>query len=242
VGGDAPEVELAAGARQARRRPCRGRAIATIPDTHNGFPADLAAEPASLEALVDLRPLGQLHQSFIIAAGRDGLWIIDQHVAHERILFEKILRDRAARRAETQRLLLPVVVELTAAQQIEYARIAGELEASGLETEPFGRLTVAVKTAPAGLAANDVENLLFEILDVAESELRRASLDETRRNIAASIACRAAIKVNMPLTAEKMEWLLVELARTECPMTCPHGRPIALRYSTRDILRGFHRI
>ncbi len=245
LAGDVPEVVLAAGRTPGAPPQTPGDAAAPlprIPDTHNGFPADLAAEPASLEALASLRPLGQLHQSFIIAAGRDGLWIVDQHVAHERILFEKILRDMAARRAATQRLLLPVVVELTAAQQIEYARIAAELEASGLETEPFGRLTVAVKTAPAGLAANDVEKLLFEILEVAESELRRASPDEMRRNIAASIACRAAIKVNMPLTTEKMEWLLVELARTECPMTCPHGRPIALRYSTRDILRGFHRI
>jgi DNA mismatch repair protein MutL len=191
---------------------------------------------------VGLRPLGQIQQSFIVAAGQDGLWIIDQHVAHERILFEKILRETAARRVETQRLLLPVVVELTAAQQIEYSRLAAEMEASGLETEPFGRLTVAVKTPPAGVAAGGIEKLQFEILDVADSELRRVSLDELRRNIAASIACRAAIKVNTPLTAAKMEWLLAELARTDCPMTCPHGRPIALRYSTRDILRGFHRI
>jgi DNA mismatch repair protein MutL len=217
-------------------------AAVRIPETHQGFPMELGTEPASLEALADLRPLGQIHESFIIAAGRDGLWIIDQHVAHERVLFEKVLKDATGRRVESQRLLLPVVVELTAAQQIEYARIAGELEAAGLETEPFGRLTVAVKSAPAGIAAGDIEKLLSEILDVSESELRRVSLDELRRGIAASIACRAAIKVNTPLTLAKMEWLLGELARTDCPMTCPHGRPIALRYSTRDILRGFHRI
>ncbi len=217
-------------------------AVRRIPETHQGFPGELEPESASLEALAGLRPLGQIHESFIVAAGRDGLWIIDQHVAHERVLFEKVLKQAAARRVESQRLLLPVVVELTVAQQAEYARIAGELEAAGIETEPFGRLTVAVKTVPAGVATGDVEKLLFEILEVADSELRSASVGGLRREIAASVACRAAIKVNTPLTPAKMEWLLTELARTECPMTCPHGRPIALRYATREILRGFHRI
>ena len=214
-----------------------------VPDTHGSFPLEGGLEAAaSLDALADLRPLGQLHESFIIAAGRDGLWIIDQHVAHERILFEKLAKQLAAGRVEMQRLLLPVVLELTAAQQIEYARIAEELHTAGFETEPFGQRTVAVKAAPAGVGAGEIEKLLLEILETAESELRGLSMDDLRRAMAASIACRAAIKVNTRLDQSKMEWLLAALAATDCPMTCPHGRPIALRYSTRDILRGFHRI
>jgi DNA mismatch repair protein MutL len=201
-----------------------------------------AEPPQSLASLSDLRPLGQIHDSFIIAAGRDGLWIIDQHVAHERILFEKVLRQQAQGRAERQQLLMPIVLELTAGQQIEYAKIAGELERAGFDSEPFGQRTIAVKAAPAGVGPGDIEKLMFEILEIAESELRKTSLDDLRRAMAASIACRAAIKINMRLDHAKMEWLLAQLAATECPMSCPHGRPIALRYSTRDILKSFHRI
>jgi DNA mismatch repair protein MutL len=137
---------------------------------------------------------------------------------------------------------MPLVLQLTPAQQADYDRIAEELEAIGFETEPFGQRTIAVKAAPAGIAAPDIERVIFEILEIAERELRRVSLDDLRRGIAASIACRAAIKVNMRLDQGKMEWLLKSLAATDCPMSCPHGRPIALRYSLRDILKGFHRM
>src|SRR5579871_1796734 len=214
-----------------------------VPDTHGPlFPNASLPEPESLDALRDLRSLGQIHDSFIIAAGRDGLWIIDQHVAHERILFEQVLAARAKGGVETQRLLIPAVIRLTAAQQIEYARIAEELEALGFETEPFGNRTIAVKSAPAGLGAGDIEKVIFEILEISERELRKTSLEDLRRGMAASIACRAAIKINMRLEPAKIDWLLRALAATSCPMSCPHGRPIALRYSTRDILKSFHRI
>jgi DNA mismatch repair protein MutL len=214
-----------------------------VPDTHGSIlPAGTMLEAPTLEVLRDLRPLGQIHESFIVAAGRDGLWIIDQHVAHERILFEQVLRQRSAGGVEMQQLLMPIVLELNAAQQIEYDRIAAEMNGLGFETEPFGIRTIAIKAAPAGIATADIERVLFEVLEIAESELRRASLDELRRGIAASIACRAAIKINMRLDQRKMEWLLAALAQTEYPMSCPHGRPIALRYSTREILRSFHRI
>ena len=215
----------------------------SVPDTHGPlFEGAALPEPESLDALRDLRPLGQIHDSFIVAAGRDGLWIIDQHVAHERILFEQVLAQRAAGSVESQRLLMPIVIQLTAAQQIEFARIAGELEGLGFEAEPFGNRTLAVKAAPAGVGPSDIEKALFEILEISERELRHASLDDQRRAMAASIACRAAIKINMRLGPAKIDWLLRQLAATSCPMSCPHGRPIALRYATRDILRSFHRI
>ncbi len=213
------------------------------PDTHGPLPeVGTEPQPQSLSAVGDLRPLGQIHDSFIIASGRDGLWIIDQHVAHERILFEQVLRQQAAGRVEMQHLLMPIVLELTPAQQIEYAQIADDLNSMGFETEPFGNRTIAVKGAPAGVGAGDVEKLIFEILEIREGEMRSVSLDDLRRGMAATIACRAAIKVNMRLDQAKMEWLLKELAKTDCPMSCPHGRPIALRYSTREILKSFHRI
>jgi DNA mismatch repair protein MutL len=214
-----------------------------VPDTHAGFPANAFEEAGqSLEALGDLRPLGQIHDSFIIAAGRDGLWIIDQHVAHERILFEKVLRQRAAGRVEMQQLLLPILIELTAFQQLQYARIAEELNGTGFETEPFGNRTIAVKAAPAAIGPAEIEKVIFEILEIGDGELRSLSLDDLRRGIAASIACRAAIKINTRLDQTKMDWLLTALAQTDYPMSCPHGRPIALRYATKDILKGFHRI
>ncbi len=213
---------------------------AEVPDTHGPLPSIDALD--SLAVLKDLRPLGQIHESFIVAAGRDGLWIIDQHVAHERILFEQVLRQQAEGRVERQHLLMPIVLNLTPAQQIEYARIAGELEHAGFDSEPFGARVIAIKAAPAGVGPGDVEKLVFEILELAEGEMPKVSVGDLRRAMAASIACRAAIKINMRLDHTKMEWLLTQLAATQCPMSCPHGRPIALRYSTRDILKSFHRI
>ncbi len=212
-----------------------------VPASHGAFGLD-ASSSHSLSNLKDLRPLGQIHESFIIAAGRDGLWIIDQHVAHERILFEKVLKQRASGHAEVQRLLMPLVLRLSPSQQLEYARIADELHAAGFETEPFGHGTIAVNGAPAAIAASDLEQAIYEILEVAEQELRKASLDDVRRGIAASLACRAAIKINTRLDHSKMEWLLRELGNTDYPMACPHGRPIAMQYSTREILKAFHRI
>jgi DNA mismatch repair protein MutL len=143
---------------------------------------------------------------------------------------------------EVQQLLMPIVLQLSASQQFEYSRIADELNSTGFETEPFGQRTIAVKAAPAGLHSGDIEKVLFEILEIAEKELRSATLDEVRRDLAATVACRAAIKVNTSLEPTKVEWLLRSLGKCEYPMTCPHGRPIALRYSTKDILRSFHRI
>lgn len=214
-----------------------------IPDTHTGFPASATLDmPPTMAELPELRLLGQIHDSFILAAGRDGLWIIDQHVAHERILFEKVLRAQARGGVEQQRLLMPIVLSLTPAQQVEYERIAGDLAAAGFETEPFGRGTIAIKAAPADVPAAALERVVAEIIEMAESELRSVSVEDLRRGIAASIACRAAIKINTPLDSAKMEWLLRELAVTDYPMACPHGRPVVLRYALRDILRGFHRI
>src|SRR6478735_263161 len=195
-------------------------------------------------ALASLKPVGQVRDSFILAVNADALWIIEQHVAHERVLFEKILRERAQNDAtqDGQRLLMPLLVELTPGQQAVFTEISEELRRNGFEVELFGTRTVAIKTAPGGVRPADVEKLLVELLDQFQKEEQALNLERIRAKIAASIACHAAIKINMPLEQNKMEWLLRELAKTECPMSCPHGRPVVLRYSVKEIQKAFKRI
>jgi DNA mismatch repair protein MutL len=193
-------------------------------------------------SLGSLKPLGQIRDSFILAVNHEGLWIIDQHVAHERVLFEKVLKQRAAQKVESQRLLMPLVIELTPAQQAVFSEISEELARNGFDAEPFGSRSVAIKLAPAGLEASAIEHMLHELLDQLSLEEQRVNMESVRASIAASIACHAAIKVNMPLQQNKMEWLLTELAKADCPMTCPHGRPVVLRYSLKDIQKAFKRI
>jgi DNA mismatch repair protein MutL len=195
-----------------------------------------------LSMLGTLKPLGQIRDSFILAINPQGLWIIDQHVAHERVLFEKILAERGRRQVEAQRLLMPIIVELRPAQQAIFMEIAEELRRNGFEAEPFGIRTIAIQSAPAGITAGEVAEMLQELLEQFEREEQALNLEKIRTRIAASIACHAAIKVNMPLDTAKMEWLLAELAETKYPMSCPHGRPTVLRYSVKDIQKAFKRI
>ena len=206
------------------------------------------AEPAvsgslpSAEEIADLKPLGQVNGSFIVAVNSEGLWIIDQHVAHERVLFEQHLRARRAGEIGGQRMLMPIMVELNPRQLTTFEQIGEELRANGFEAEMMGARSVAIQAAPAGIASADAEKLLFEILDGIARENQAISIDSLQSKIAASTSCHAAIKVNTPLDRTKMEWLLGELAKTEYPMSCPHGRPVVLRYSVREIERAFKRI
>jgi DNA mismatch repair protein MutL len=211
--------------------------------------ANLAAPnanaPASLprpEQIADLKPLGQVRASFIVAVNGEGLWIVDQHVAHERVLFEQHLEARRAGRVEAQRMLMPIVIELSPRQIVIFEKIAEELAANGFEVEPMGPKSVAIQAVPAGVIAPDADKLLREILDGIERENTAISIETLQAKIAASTACHAAIKVNMPLEHSKMEWLLDALAKTDCPMSCPHGRPVVLRYSLNEIEKAFHRI
>ena len=213
----------------------------------NGCTPPIPDEPEEINptlapVLTSLKPLGQIRESFILAVNREGLWIIDQHVAHERVLFEKILKQRSAEKVESQRMLMPLILELTPAQQAVFTEISDELAGNGFEAEPFGTRSIAIKVAPAGIEACDVEHMLHDLLDQISHEEQILNMDTVRARIAASVACHAAIKVNMPLEQNKMEWLLAELAKTDCPMSCPHGRPVVLRYSLKDIQKAFKRI
>jgi DNA mismatch repair protein MutL len=196
----------------------------------------------SAEDIADLKPLGQVNSSFIVAVNGEGLWIIDQHVAHERVLFEQHLRARREGELGGQRLLVPLIVELNPRQLAIFEQIGEELRANGFEAELMGARSAAIQAAPAGITSGDAEKLLYEILDGIARENQGISIDSLQAKIAASTSCHAAIKVNTPLDPAKMEWLLGELAKTEYPMSCPHGRPVVLRYSVREIERAFKRI
>jgi DNA mismatch repair protein MutL len=231
----ASEAEMAAAGQEFR---AIAAGAASVAATQSESPATLPRP----EEIADLKPLGQVRNSFIVAINAEGLWIIDQHVAHERVLFEQHLRARRAGQIGGQRLLMPIIVELTPRQFAIFAQIEEELRANGFEAEDMGGRSVAIQAAPAGISGADAERLLYEILDGAGRESQAISMETLQGQIAASTACHAAIKINMPLDRTKMEWLLAELSRAEYPMSCPHGRPIVLRYSLRDIERAFHRI
>jgi DNA mismatch repair protein MutL len=190
----------------------------------------------------NIRPLGQLDESFIIATDNEGLLLIDQHVAHERVLFDRYRASETARRPESQQMLIPETFDLTPAQAGAFDTVVEELEAYGFELMRLSGRTVAIKATPADLPASEARNVLAEVLDTVDSEKRGAARATLRDEIAASLACHAAIKVNMPLAPEKMRWLIDRLLLTSSPTTCPHGRPVILRLTTQDILKGFHRI
>ena len=202
----------------------------------------LAREVTPESLSTNIRPLGQLEESFIIATDDEGLLLIDQHVAHERVLFDKYRALEAERRTDSQQLLVPETFDLTPAQAAVFDDLAPELEKYGFELMRLSGRTVAVKAIPADLPSGEARNMLAELLDTVDAEKKSAARDTMRDEIAASLACHAAIKVNMPLAPEKMRWLIDRLLQTSSPTTCPHGRPVILRLRTRDILKGFHRI
>jgi len=188
-----------------------------------------------------IRPMGQLHESFIIAVDDEGLLLIDQHVAHERILFDKFRKSETERAIESQNLLLPETLDLSPAQMSAFTLIENDLGTVGFSVMRLSGRTIAVKSIPTDLPAGETRNLLCEILDAIEPEKRGGAKATFRDDIAASLACRAAIKINMKLTPEKMQWLIHRLLTTSSPTTCPHGRPVILRLTMKDIERGFHR-
>ncbi len=212
----------------------------TLPPLNSAEKFAREVTPESLSA--NIRPLGQLEESFIIATDDEGLLLIDQHVAHERILFDKYRALESERRVESQQQLVPETFDLTPAQAAVFDQLAPELENYGFELMRLSGRTVAIKATPADLPANEARNMLAELLDTVDAERKGTARETLRDEIAASLACHAAIKVNMPLAMEKMRWLIDRLLLTSSPTTCPHGRPVILRLKTRDILKGFHRI
>ncbi|HEX7329932.1 MAG TPA: DNA mismatch repair endonuclease MutL [Pyrinomonadaceae bacterium] len=216
------------------------KSAASLPPLNSAEKLAREVTPESLST--NIRPLGQLDESFIIATDDEGLLLIDQHVAHERILFDKYRALETERRTESQQLLVPETFDLTPAQAAVFDDLAPELENYGFELMRLSGRTVAIKAIPGDLPGGEARNMLSELLDTVDAENKNSARETLRDEIAASLACHAAIKVNMPLAPEKMRWLIDRLLQTSSPTTCPHGRPVILRLRTRDILKGFHRI
>jgi DNA mismatch repair protein MutL len=186
--------------------------------------------------------LGQFRDTFIIAVDEEGIAIIDQHVAHERVLFERITERLTSGRLESQRLLEPMILELPPGSRHALTSHAAELERLGFEIEEFGGETVRVSAFPALLRREECPTALRALAEDLETAGNTATVDEAIKKIAATMACHAAVKANDPLTREKMAHILEELRRTSYSTICPHGRPVMLRLSRREVEKNFQRI
>jgi DNA mismatch repair protein MutL len=186
--------------------------------------------------------LGQFRDTFIIAVDEEGIAIIDQHVAHERVLFERITERLISGRLESQRLLEPMILELPPSSRQALVSRAADLERLGFEIEEFGGETVRVSAFPALLRREECPAALRALAEDLESAGTTATVDDAIKKIAATMACHAAVKANDPLTPEKMAHILDELRRTSYSTICPHGRPVMLRLTRREVEKNFQRI
>ena len=189
-----------------------------------------------------MMPLGQFRDTFIIAVDADGIAIIDQHVAHERVLFERVMEKLSSGRLESQRLLEPMLVELSPEGRQALLSHADDLDRLGFGVDEFGGETLRVTAVPAVLGREDAVTAIRALAEDLEGLDRGREVGDALRRIAATTACHAAVKANYPLTHEKMMHILEELRRTAYSTVCPHGRPVMLRLTRREIEKNFQRI
>ena len=205
----------------------------------------LVAEDTAMSSAVGTMPLialGQFRDTFIIAVDNEGVVIIDQHVAHERILFEQVMERLTVGKLEAQLLLEPMLVELPPASRDVLAAHADVLASFGFEVEFFGGDSVRILGMPGLLGRSDCEGAVRALAEDLEGLDRGASIDDALRRIAATTACHAAVKANDRLTTEKMTYLLEELRRTAYSTVCPHGRPVLLRLTKQQLEKSFDRV
>ncbi|MBI3493976.1 MAG: DNA mismatch repair endonuclease MutL [Acidobacteria bacterium] len=214
------------------------------PRTLPSSPSTLQDPHSTLRAseMKPMIPLGQFRDTYIIAVDSDGVAIIDQHVAHERVLFERVMEKLTAGRLESQRLLVPIVLDVAPSAHQALVGRARELEQLGFEIESFGAASVKVAAVPALLKAEDSARALRALAEDLEGLDRGAQVQDALQRIAATTACHAAVKANYPLTYEKMTHILDELRATAYSTVCPHGRPVMLRLTRREIEKNFERI
>ena len=202
--------------------------------------------PAGMEAgdveTAPLIPLGQFRDTFIIAVDNDGVVLIDQHVAHERILYEQVKERLTSGRLESQRLLQPLLIDLPPGAREALAAHTAELDRMGFEIEEFGGDSIRVAAVPALFDRAACEATIRALANDLEGFERGANIEDAINRIAATTACHAAVKAHDSLTREKMTWILQELRRTSYSTVCPHGRPVLLRIPRGDIERRFERI
>ncbi|HEV8262926.1 MAG TPA: hypothetical protein VGQ19_19495, partial [Burkholderiales bacterium] len=212
-----------------------------------GAPSQLASVTAlgDTSAAPPVRPmmaLGQFRDTFIIAVDEEGIAIVDQHVAHERVLFERMMERLTAGRLESQRLLVPILVELPAGARQALLSHAGDLERLGFEVEEFGASVLRVTAFPALLQREGCEAAIRALAEDLEGLDSGSKIEDALKRLAATMACHAAVKANYPLTTEKMAHILDELRRTAYSTICPHGRPVMLRLTRREVEKNFQRI
>ena len=201
-----------------------------------------AVEVAPVAAGRPLVPLGQFRDTFIIAIDDDGIAIIDQHVAHERVLFEQVMERLTTGALESQRLLAPIIIELPPAERQALAAHGPALERLGFDVEEFGGDSVRIAAVPAVVGMAACETAVRALAQDLDGVDQGSAIDETLRRVAATTACHAAVKANDRLTPEKMVYILDELRRTAHSSVCPHGRPVILRLSRRELEKRFDRI
>jgi DNA mismatch repair protein MutL len=247
---------LAGGSFPSRWQPATGDDGSTqrfrTPVQHGGSLSNLRDEPPPGTSVVNhrdeppsVRPmiaLGQFRDTFIIAMDDEGLCIIDQHVAHERVLFERIMERLTKESLESQRLLIPAVLELPPAERAALVSKGEALARFGFEVEEFGGDSIKVTAMPALLDPNECDAALRALAEDLEGLDRGLRIEDALKQIAATTACHAAVKAHYPLTLEKMHHILEELRATAYSTVCPHGRPVMLRITRREIEKNFDRI
>jgi DNA mismatch repair protein MutL len=254
--GPAPELQLQAPAGyapMAKTLPLPTPYTGTFPSrwtapTGGGIaPTNVSAIAPTDEGRIapTIRPmiaLGQFRDTFIIAIDDEGIAIIDQHVAHERVLFERITERLSNGRLESQRLLEPMLIEIPPGARQALLAHAADLERLGFEIEEFGGSALRVSAFPALLGREDCDAAIRALAEDLEGLDRGSRVEDAIKRIAATMACHAAVKANYPLTAEKMAHILEELRRTAYSTICPHGRPVMLRLTRREVEKNFQRI
>jgi DNA mismatch repair protein MutL len=206
-----------------------------------GFPSPESRVPSPVE-IRPMIPLGQFRDTYILAVDDEGIAIIDQHVAHERVLFEQVMERLTSGRLESQRLLAPIIVELSPAQRQALSMHRETLDRIGMEIEEFGGDSLHLAAVPAILEPAECEAAVRALAEDLEGLDKGSRVDDALRKIAATMACHAAVKANYPLTFEKMRYILEELRRTAYSSVCPHGRPVVLRITRREVEKNFQRI
>jgi DNA mismatch repair protein MutL len=203
-------------------------------------PARQAGSAALFDA-VSLAPLAQFRDSYILASAPDGLVIVDQHAAHERVLYERLMAQSRDGRIAVQRLLFPVTVEVPPAERQAFEGAREDLAEFGFSVAPFGENTLVVDAIPALLPAGTAARLLRELLGEILEWRRAEGVERLRHRLVATAACHAAVTANHPLDTPRMRAIVADLLGTDMPMTCPHGRPVLLRFTLDQIEREFHR-
>lgn len=228
-----------------------GRKFSTDPETRTEQPATRKAQPANRTAqsvfweqktFSDMRVIGQFHNTYIVCESEQGLILIDQHAAHERILFEQFSVRSADARKSAQRLLVPETIELGYREAGVLEKMIPELSEFGLDIEPFGGNTFVVKAVPAQLAGREIKPVIIEIVEKTAETGAASGLGEALDHSRMVLACHAAIRANQALSPTQIKGLLSQLDGCHNPAHCPHGRPTWIHWDTRALEKSFKRI